>query len=198
MAAGSKTTNQQKYESSNPLRKLFLRPFQQRFLQVITDLQPTDLLEVGAGEGFLLEKIHHSLPTVRLVGLDVEPEIVAAGQRIFPHLDLRQGDIYKLNEPSHSWDVVVASEVLEHLDRPGAGLAELKRVAKQYVVLSVPWEPGFRLLNFARGKHLRRWGNHPEHINNWTQQSFKKFVSSQLTVERVIPSFPWTIIVAKV
>lgn len=192
------TTNQLKYESGNPLRKIFLRPFQRRFLTVLETIRPMDLFEVGAGEGYLLEQIHRRLPDVRLVGVDVEASIIAEGKRVFPHLDLRQGNIYQLNEPDHSWDVVVASEVLEHLDRPADGLRELARVAKRYVVLSVPWEPWFRLMNFARGQHLRRWGNHPEHVNNWTRQTFARFVGSQLTVERVIPSYPWTIVLARV
>lgn len=192
------TTNQEKYVSANPLRKIFLHPFQRRFVRAIQQLQPSELLEVGAGEGYLLEAIRQRLPQVRLVGLDLEASIVAEGRRVFPHLDLRQGDIYHINEPDHTWDVVVASEVLEHLERPADGLRELARVAKRYVVLSVPWEPWFRTLNLARGKHVRRWGNHPEHINNWTRQSFVDFVSGQLSVERVIPSFPWTIVLAKV
>jgi len=191
------STNQQKYASANPLRKMFLGPFQQRFLQTLKDQLPADILEVGAGEGYLLAKIDQALPAVRKVGLDLSPESVAEGRRLFPQLDLRTGDIYHINEPDHAWDTVIASEVLEHLDRPDDALAELKRVAKRQVILSVPWEPWFRLLNLARGKHLRRLGNHPEHIQNWTKAGFTKFVKNQLEVERVIGAFPWTIIVAK-
>lgn len=192
------TTNQEKYVSANPLRKLFLGPFQRRFLDVLAGAQPTELLEIGAGEGYLLDAIHRRLPQTRLLGYDVEQSIVDEGKRQFPHLDLRRGDIYRLTEPDRSWDTVVASEVLEHLERPADGLRELARVAKRYVLLSVPWEPWFRGLNFARGKHLRRWGNHPEHVNNWTQGQFVRFVSTQLDVERVLPSLPWTIILARV
>lgn len=192
------TTNQQKYESVNPLRKIFLRPFQRRFLDALRTLQPRNLLEVGAGEGFLLSIIRRGLPGVPLRGLDVDPAVLTEGRRLFPELDLRQGDIYRVPESDHAWDVVVASEVLEHLERPVEALRELKRVAKRYVVLSVPWEPWFRWLNFARGKHLRRWGNHPEHINTWSRPAFVSTVAGQLQVERVISAFPWTIVVARV
>lgn len=197
MAAAS-STNQAKYVSPNPLRKMFLLPFQNRFLAAVVSVKPKDILEVGAGEGYLLEQIHRRLPDTRLVGLDVSVSAVAEGKRIFPHLDLRQGDIYRLNEPDHAWDLVIASEVLEHLDRPADGLRELVRVARRHVLLSVPWEPWFRLMNLARGQHLRRWGNHPEHVNNWTPGAFRRFVSQQLAVERVIPAYPWTIILARV
>ncbi len=191
------TTNQQKYESFNPLRKIFLRPFQRRFVNVLRSLQPKNLLEVGAGEGYLLSIIQRALPDVPLRGLDVDSTIVNEGRRLFPKLDLRPGDIYRLPEADQSWEVVVASEVLEHLERPAKALAELKRVARRYIVLSVPWEPWFRLLNFARGKHLRRWGNHPEHLNTWSRSAFVSLVTGQLRVERVVAAFPWTIVVAR-
>lgn len=194
----TKSTNQHKYESFNPLRSMFLAPFQRRFIGALAATQPTGILEVGAGEGFLLSRIHGHLPQVPLLGLDVESRFIDEGRRIFPELDLRVGDVYHLQQPDRSWDTVIASEVLEHLDRPADGLRELARVAQRQVILSVPWEPWFRGLNFARGKHLRRWGNHPEHVNNWTQRQFVHLVGTALTVERVIPSLPWTIVVAKV
>lgn len=192
------STNQHKYESSNPLRKMWLRPFQKKFLRAITDTNPAELLEVGAGEGFLLDKIHQQHPNVRLKGLDLIPEFVAESRRLFPHLDVQVGDIYRINEPDHSWDVVVASEVLEHLEKPAHALRELQRVAKRYVVLSVPWEPYFRLGNFVRGGYLTTWGNHPEHINHWSAGGFGRFVGSTMKVEHVIRSMPWTIVVARV
>lgn len=193
-----KSTNQQKYESINPLRKMWLRPFQRRFQKAIVDLRPNDVLEVGAGEGFLLEKLHQALPAARLVGYELMPTAVAEAHRLFPALDVRAGNIYKINEPDHAWDVVIASEVFEHLDQPTAALREVKRLARRHVVLTVPWEPFFRLGNFIRGAHLRRFGNHPEHVNLWTAGEFARFVGTELKVEKVIRSMPWTIVVAKV
>ncbi len=192
------STNQQKYESVNPLRKIFLRPFQRRFVTTITTTQPQSLLEVGCGEGFLLTEIQAALPATRVVGMDVVPEFVHEGHRLFPGLDLRVGDIYHINQPDQSWDTVVASEVLEHLERPAQALAELARVAKRHLVLSVPWEPWFQAMNFARGQHLRRWGNHPEHINHWSPKTFEKLVGQYAKVTQVKTSLPWIILVAQV
>lgn len=177
---------------------MWLRPFQRRFIATVAGVSPQSLLEVGTGEGFLLERLHQRLPQTRMVGLDVVESFVNEGHRIFPHLDLRVGDIYHINEPDNSWDVVVASEILEHLDHPEEALRELKRVAKNYVVLSVPWEPFFRLGNLVRGGHLKTFGNHPEHINHWSAESFSKFVATEFQVEQVIRSMPWTIVLARV
>lgn len=192
------STNQHKYESANPLRKMWLRPFQKKFTKAIVDLQPTSLLEIGAGEGFLLKKLREALPNSKLLGLDLIPEFVTEAHRLFPDLDVQVGDIYHIQQPDHAWDVVVASEVFEHLERPAEALKEVKRVASKYVVLSVPWEPFFQLGNFVRGGYLKTWGNHPEHINHWSAGGFARFVSNELQVIRVIRSMPWTIVVAKI
>jgi len=52
-------------------------------------------------------------------------------------------------------------EVLEHLTDPEPAVAELARVTHGGCIVSVPWEPWFRLGNFARGKNLGRLGNDP-------------------------------------
>ncbi len=177
---------------------MWLRPFQKKFTNAIASLHPESVLEIGAGEGFLLHQLQTHLPNTKFLGYDLIPEFVAEGQRLFPELHLAVGDIYQIDQPDHSWDVVVASEVFEHLERPADALVEVKRVAKKYVVLSVPWEPYFRLGNLIRGGYLSRLGNHPEHINLWSDTGFVQFVQTQLSIQRVIRSMPWTIVVARV
>lgn len=192
------TTNHQKFINPNPLQQRFIATFQHKFLGLLESIHPESVLEMGCGEGFLLSKIKEHFPTIPLLGKDNLATALAAGHNLFPDLQLHHGDIYHIDQPDNSWDVVIASEVLEHLDRPEAALKEMKRVAKRYLLLSVPHEPLFRLSNLARGRNIRRWGNHPEHVNLWTRAEFVKFVSRHAQVERVTGSFPWTILLARV
>lgn len=191
------TTNQQKFLNQAPIQKKLIGQFHEKFITVLSGLQPSSVLEVGCGEGYLLSKIHDALPDVPLLGLDNLNVALAEGRRLFPKLRLESGDIYRLDQPDKSWDVAIASEVLEHLDEPLRALEELQRVSQRYVVLSVPHEPWFRLGNLARGRHLRRLGNHPEHVNLWSRKGFVRFVSQRLNVQSVKSAFPWTIVIAK-
>lgn len=191
------TSNQRKFLDQTPIQQGLIGNFRRQFLATLTSVQPTSILELGCGEGYLLNQINKRLPDVPLLGLDTYQPSLDEGQRLFHHLNMQLGDIYRITQPDNSWDLMIGSEVLEHLDDPRAALQELRRVAKRYVLLSVPHEPWFRLGNFARGRHFRRFGNHPEHVNLWSQHGFARFVGRELTVVRIVNAFPWTIVLAK-
>ena len=92
---------------------------------------------------------------------------------------------------------MLCNEVLEHLPRPAAALQELFRVTRRYVLLSVPWEPWFRILNLLRGRDLMRCGNHPEHIHHWSPSAFRAFVTAQGDPVTLHIAFPWIIVLAE-
>lgn len=191
------TTNRQKFETKNTVVRGLIGRFHQKIASVVADLEPKNILELGCGEGFLLNALRQRLRDIPMLGLDNSQVALGDGHKIFPDLKLELGDIYRIKQLDHQWDVVIASEVLEHLERPADALRELGRTAGRFVVLSVPWEPWFRLGSLGRGKHLHRFGNHPEHINLWSQAAFRAFVATELKIVKVVGAFPWTIVVAK-
>ena len=108
--------------------------------------------------------------TVRPVCLDLRPASlaeVAAPKRVCASRCSR------CPSPTRSFDTVTCLEVLEHLDDPAAAVRELARVARRAVVVSVPYEPYFRIGNVLRGKHLGGLGNHPEHVQHWNLRTFR-------------------------
>jgi hypothetical protein len=60
-------------------------------------------------------------------------------------------------------------------------------------VLSVPYEPYFRIGNVLRGNHLSRLGDHPEHVQHWNLRSFGEFLAASFRDVRLIEAFPWII-----
>ena len=87
-------------------------------------------------------------------------------------------------------------EVLEHVEDPGRVVAELARVTRGRCVVSVPWEPWFRLGNLARGKYVSRFGNHPEHVGAFRPATLRALLHSSFADVDVRPSFPWLVGVA--
>ena len=92
--------------------------------------------------------------------------------------------------------MVLASQVLEHLHEPERYLARLVALCSGTLVLTVPHEPWFQLMNLIRGRDLIRLGNHPEHINHWNAASFSAFVAPYAEVQRMRTIFPFLIAVA--
>ena len=195
----STPTNYQKHQTTNPLQRYLLDRFNERLIQYIrTCGEIRNILDVGCGEGFSLALIQKSGIQAKLSGVDASQESLALGKKEFPHLDLSYGDIYSLKAKDASYDLVLCTEVLEHLKNPEKALRELRRVSRKYAIISVPHEPWFMLANFLRGKYLSRWGNHPEHINHWSKQAIVRLLISEgYTILRVANPFAWTIVLAQ-
>jgi 2-polyprenyl-3-methyl-5-hydroxy-6-metoxy-1,4-benzoquinol methylase len=194
------TSNFRKHTSDNPLQRALIDRFHARITSVVRDLNPQTLLDAGCGEGFVSEIFLRELPTLQVTGFDMLETSVKLAQLRNPRGTFSTGDIYNIDHPDNSFDVVVSFEVLEHLHEPDKALAELARVAKDYVVLSVPHEPFFCLANAARGKNLDQnpKGSDPDHRNFWSREGFGQFVERELDVVRLTGSLPWTIVVGRV
>jgi 2-polyprenyl-3-methyl-5-hydroxy-6-metoxy-1,4-benzoquinol methylase len=194
------TSNYRKHTSENPVQRTLIDRFHQKITSIVKDLNPQTLLDAGCGEGFVAEIFLREMPALQISGFDMLPDSVTLAQLRNPRGTFATGDIYNIDHPDNSFDVVVSFEVLEHLHQPDQALAELARVAKDYVVLSVPHEPFFCLANAARGKNLDQnpKGSDPDHRNFWSREQFGQFVSHELDVVQLTGSMPWTIAVGRV
>ena len=153
------------------------------------------LLEVGCGEGRLAELLAEWKPGCRVTGIDLEIGLVEGlGQ---PRFDFSVQSAYSLGFAEAEFDLVVAAEVLEHLDHPDKGLAEMVRVSRSHVLLSVPREPLWRALNMLRGAYWTEWGNTPGHLQHWSRGSFVEMVSRHLEIVRIARPLPWTVVLAR-
>ncbi|MBT3339066.1 MAG: class I SAM-dependent methyltransferase [Anaerolineae bacterium] len=189
-----------KYNATNPISKMLMRGFLRAFHNNLHNL-PTDLqsiCEVGCGEGELLKRLHTRFPQALLSATDLSPDEVdeaktnCAGIPInFSVQNAQQLDAYA----DSSFDLVVCCEVLEHLPDPERGLHELWRISSKYVLVSVPNEPIWRMLNLARGKYIRHWGNTPGHLNHWTILQFPKFLqNTPFTPVKESYPLPWQMV----
>lgn len=191
------TSNYRKHMSDNPIQRRLIDRFHTRITEIVVGLQPSTLLDAGCGEGFVADIFQKAMPGARITGFDVLEDSVKLASLRNPLASFAVGDIYDTGFEDSSFDVVYCLEVLEHLHEPDRALRELARVARKHVVLSVPHEPFFCLANAARGKNLdiTPKGSDPDHRNFWSREKFGLFASTQLNVETLTGSLPWTILV---
>lgn len=192
------TTNYLKHAASNPVQKMLINNFYNQLFRLIKPLKPISILDVGCGEGFTLQKLEERKVGKNNEGIDYSKDAIEIGRKIYPKLTLKEGTVYNLPYKENSFDLVICTEVLEHLDDPLKAVNEIKRVSSKYVLFSVPNEPFFIMANFLRGKYVKRFGNHPEHINHWTAAGFKSFLRKQgLTVVKSRYPFAWSIVLVR-
>lgn len=142
---------------------------------LVRELNPSSVLDVGCGEGFLSAHLNESMPNVSFTGVDASAGAIEFARDEFGGVGLFEvGDIFDLRFADNSIDVVICSEVLEHLEDPGSALTELMRVARVAVVLSVPLEPYFKFFNdIARALRI---SPDPEHVQFWSHPRWQDFV----------------------
>lgn len=190
--------NLQKYQNPNPIQRCLIRRFLTQAGNLVADLAFTTVLDAGCAEGFVSR---HLATTMGLrfasVGVDIDDMALRRGVQVFPEMQRAVGSVLSLPFPDEHFDLVLCTEVLEHLAHPDVALRELRRVTGRYCLLSVPHEPWFRTLNFLRAKHVRSWGNDPEHLQNWTGRQFTAFVSRGFEVVVSKSAFPWWIVLGR-
>jgi ubiquinone/menaquinone biosynthesis C-methylase UbiE len=147
-------------------------------LGMLRGLAPPDLLDVGSGRGVFLWPLLDAFPELPVHAIDTRPDRVADIQAVarggIARLRGSVMDAGQLEMPDRTVDGVTVLEVLEHLKGPERAVAEAVRVAKRFVIVSVPSKPD----------------DNPEHIhlfdNNSLQDLFRRSNVDNLRVEYVL------------
>lgn len=189
-----------KYNTQNPVAKRLQAGFERQLEELFVRADARSLLDVGCGEGVLVHQWATRLGDKRVVGIDLEEDSIQAGwaQRRAPNLDYRIMRAENLPFEEDEFDVATAIEVLEHVPDPEHTVAEMARVAKRWLLVSVPREPVWRAVNMARGAYLKDLGNTPGHLNHWSTRSFKKMLAQHGEVVETRQPFPWTQLLVRV
>lgn len=193
------TGNFEKHTTKNPLKRAMVNRLNKRILSDIDGFiaktnNNVTILDAGCGEGFTDQLLKNYFPNVKIVGLEYTDEAIHIAKENNPNVEYIQGDICHMPFKDKIFDIVLCSEVLEHLEDPYRAMQEINRVSRNFVYITVPHEPWFCLGNLVALKNVRRFGNPIDHINHWTKQNFKKFIYENEGGEwTVTQSFPWIV-----
>jgi 2-polyprenyl-3-methyl-5-hydroxy-6-metoxy-1,4-benzoquinol methylase len=189
-----------KYGSANPLVKRMMAGFERTLDELMGRAAPGSLLDVGCGEGVLVHGWAQRMPRARVVGIDLEEESIQAGwrKRQAANLEYRVMKAENLPFADGEFELACAIEVLEHVPDPEHTLAEMARCASRHLLVSVPREPLWRMLNMARGAYLSDLGNTPGHLNHWSKRSFVRLLERHGEVVQARSPFPWTMLLVRV
>jgi len=145
---------------------------------VLKALEPSSVLDIGTGRGVFLWPLLESFPELSVTA--VEPDarrrghLEAVRRGGFDRLTVLGADASRLDLPDRSFDVVTALEVLEHQHDPGPMASEAVRLARRFVIASVPSKPD----------------DNPEHVRLFTRASlealFKRAGAANVRIDYVL------------
>ena len=190
-----------KYASGNPIHRYLMGGFLRQVESFVRATGCKQIYEAGCGEGLLSLTMSSRIEGLRIRGSDFSQQVIATAQRNNAErgaqCEFSAADIHTLTPAEHGAELVICCEVLEHLERPEEALRILASLASKYLIVSVPNEPLWRVLNFARGKYISDWGNTPGHLNHWSPGAFREFLETELVIEEMRCPLPWTVVLAR-
>ncbi|MBC7870206.1 MAG: class I SAM-dependent methyltransferase [Chitinophagaceae bacterium] len=175
--------------------------FKRRVQTIFEWLDPQNddlILDMPCGRGFYLNMFRY-VSACRMVGAELDWDILQKAQHNAGHLPnmmLNNTNIFALPYPDNTFDKVILSEILEHIEDDIAGLREILRVLKPggVVAITVPnanypfsWDPINKTLETLFHTHIGKgplagiWANH---VRLYTHQQLRNSViESGLVVE---------------
>ena len=165
----------------------------------VAALAPATVLDAGCGEGVVTTWIAETLPAASVTGLEARKDALEEFARRHgsdERLTGIAGDLYAMPFADDRFDLVVSTEVVEHLEHPERALREMARVCSGHLLLTVPQEPFFRMGNLARGRYVSRLGSTPGHQSTWGRRGFVRLVEREVGPVRWFSAFPWQGVVA--
>jgi 2-polyprenyl-3-methyl-5-hydroxy-6-metoxy-1,4-benzoquinol methylase len=136
-------------------------PRVRRVLGALRGVAPESLLDIGSGRGTFLWPLLEAFPELPVTAVDKDArraaDLDAAARGGLARLTARCMDAESLSFADDAFDAVTLLEVLEHMPHPARALANAVRVARRFVVATVP----------------SKEDDNPEHIHLFDAKSLK-------------------------
>lgn len=183
------------YNETNFIAKFLYKNFFNEIENMLVSCRGIEtMLEVGCGLGESSLEIQKMLPGVKFEVSEYDENYVKILRNSNFPLNVTHETVYNLQHSDSSFDCVILLEVLEHLDDYEKALEELFRVSNKYVLISVPNEPLWKILNFMRGKYMKDFGNTPGHINHFNLKELSNILSKYGKITYMATPIPWVMI----
>lgn len=170
--------------------------------EFVGEKRPKRVLDLGCGRGIISLEISELAGSVW--GIDYSQENLDQARMFQKELGVRnvrflRADAKKLPFKDNYFDMVISSEVLEHIPDPKSVLEEIVRVCKRDIWIDVPtplwelWQVSHFMLNklknprqaFKRFREIGKTGPvlgrafQPAHVNKWFPSRWARLVGKQ-------------------
>lgn len=142
-------------------------PRVKKVLGILQGLQPQNLLDIGTGRGVFLWPFLNIFPHTPVSCLDILPhrveDINAVHVGGIKNVEAFQKSILDTGFPDGSFDGITFLETLEHIPDPAKAIHEVCRIARRFVIVTVP----------------SKEDDNPEHIHLFTHEKLKTLFEAE-------------------
>lgn len=124
--------------------------------KMIAPLSLSSVLDVGCGEGSLILELKNISPQRKFSGLDISRQALLFAKKQAPFADFFLADIQKKGLKK-KFDLIIASEILEHLPDDLIALKKMRKMSKKYLLI-------YTLIGKMRG-----FEKNMGHVRNYTE-----------------------------
>jgi ubiquinone/menaquinone biosynthesis C-methylase UbiE len=103
---------------------------------VLSGLELDSVLDVGCGTGASLSRLEELKPSLRLAGIDPSQGLLEVAHKRLPQALIQLGNGESIQFMNESFDLVIATGIMHHVDNPAKVISEMFRVAKVAVLIS--------------------------------------------------------------
>ena len=174
------------YDSKNPLVKFVHLNRLDSIARQIPPEKELTLLDAGCGEGHLLERLYLLNSSCRYYGADITPAALTRAQERCPWATFKKMNLSSMEFPAVFFDVVICTEVLEHIYEYEAVIEELKRILKPGGCLIITF-PNEALWTAGRFLLRRKPVKVPDHVNSFYPHHMNSLVNLKLKNQLGLP-----------
>lgn len=122
------------------------------------------ILDVGCGQGLPMQMINKRMKVKKSVGVDIYEPYLKECRNKRIHSQYRKMDVRKLQFQDKSFDVVIALQVLEHLNKKDSWkvLEKMEEIARKQVIVAMPIGKTYHPAVDGNKHQLHRSGFYPE------------------------------------
>lgn len=167
------------------VRKNYFQKFwHQKKLKILKKMipqKPKSILDLGCASGFLTNELKISYPNSKIVGVDIYKNAIKYAEKRYKNIEFICADAHKLPFALDRFDVILLSDVLDHVVNPKKVLLEAKRCLKKDGRLLLELDSGsqiykvvwFLWTNYGPGKVWRK-----AHITSFSNKKLESLISS--------------------